>query len=108
MNYFKIPDATLVNFDVQVALISSTNDDLGGWYNARGAIRVIGSPAGASLVGPLIEEYYYDATLSGLAVLVDANSATDTRLRIRVTTPTSYAIKAVATIRYTQSSNGTP
>jgi hypothetical protein len=106
VNYFKLPDATLVNFDIQVAIISTTNNDLGGWYNARGAVNVQGSPAAAALVGPLIEEYYYD--ISGMSVTVDANSATDTRLRIQVTTPTSHACYAVATIRYTQVSHGTP
>jgi hypothetical protein len=105
-NYFKIPDATLVNFDVQVSLISSTNNDLGGWYNARGGIIVKGSPAAAALVGPLIEEYHYD--ISGTEVIVDANSSTDYRLRVRVTAPTSHSMYACATIRYTQMSAGTP
>ena len=105
-NYFKIPDATLVNFDVQVSLISSTNNDLGGWYNARGGIIVKGSPAAATLVGPLIEEYHYD--ISGTEVIVDANSSTDYRLRVRVTAPASHNMYACATIRYTQMSAGTP
>ena len=106
VNYFKLPDATIVNFDVQVAIVSSTNNDNGGWYNARGGIKVNGSPAAANLIGTLIEEYNYDT--AGLAVTVDASSATDYRLRVQVTAPVSHNVWAVATIRYTQVSNGTP
>ena len=103
VNYFAIPASTFVTFEVQVAIISITSQHR-GWYVARGGVSPTGSPAAPTILGSLIEEYEY--SIAGMSVSVDVIGGD--RLRVQVTAPVGQDLRAVATIRYTQSSNGTP